>query len=154
MISDILNCWYKIEYFTPCWPVDVKKDIDLNKVELPWLKEQKNEKIRLTYDLYFGKIKSIDLIKWMLAVINIPEEESIEPDKSITCIFAFKVDEEGFYVPNSFSVASFVWAVSKIVLSGSINAQLNPDDVKVFQNAMDTLIIKNRIINYLLMNLP
>lgn len=155
MINDILNYWYKIEYFTPCWPVDIKKDINLNKVKLPWLKEQKNEKIRLSYDLYFGKIKSIDLIKWMLAEINIPEEESIEPDNSITCIFAFKVDEEGFYIPNSFSVSSFVWAVSKIVLSGSINSELNPDDVKVFQNTIDTLIIKSKMtINYLLMNLP
>lgn len=144
MINDILNYWYKIEYFTPCWPVDTKKDINLNKVELPWLKEQKNEKIRLSYDLYFGKIKSINLIKWMLAEINIPEEESIEPDNSITCIFAFRVDEEGFYVPNSFSVSSFVWAVSKIVLSGSINAELNPDDVKVYQNAMDALILKKQ----------
>lgn len=144
MINDILNYWYKIEYFTPCWPVDIKKDINLNKVKLPWLKEQKNEKIRLSYDLYFGKIKSIDLIKWMLAEINIPEEESIEPDNSITCIFAFKVDEEGFYIPNSFSVSSFLWAVSKIVLSGSINSELNPDDVKVFQNTIDTLIIKKQ----------
>ena len=144
MINDILNYWYKIEYFTPCWPVDVKKDINLNKVKLPWLKEQKNEKTRLSYDLYFGKIKSINLIKWMLAEINSPEEESIEPDNSITCIFAFKVDEEGFYVPNSFSVSSFVWAVSKIVISGSIKAELNPDDVNVFQNAVDTLIIKKQ----------
>lgn len=144
MINDILNYWYKIEYFTPCWPVDTKKDINLNKVELPWLKKQKNEKIRLSYDLYFGKIKSIDLIKWMLAEINIPEEESIEPDNSITCIFAFKVDEEGFYVPNSFSVSSFVWAVSQIVLSGSINVELNPDDVKTFQNAMDTWILERQ----------
>ena len=144
MINDILNYWYKIEYFTPCWPVDVKKDINLNKVKLPWLKEQKNEKTRLSYDLYFGKIKSINLIKWRLAEINSPEEESIEPDNSITCIFAFKVDEEGFYVPNSFSVSSFVWAVSKIVISGSINAELNPDDVNVFQNAVDTLIIKKQ----------
>lgn len=144
MINNILNYWYKIEYFTPCWPVDIKKDINLNKVKLPWLKEQKNEKIRYSYDLYFGKIKSIDLIKWMLAQINISEEESIETDNSITCIFAFKVDEKGFYIPNSFSVSSFVWAVSKIVLSGSINAELNPDDVKVFQNAMDTLILKKQ----------
>ncbi len=144
MINNILNYWYKIEYFTPCWPVDIKKDINLNKVKLPWLKEQKNEKIRYSYDLYFGKIKSIDLIKWMLAEINISEEESIETDNSITCIFAFKVDEKGFYIPNSFSVSSFVWAVSKIVLSGSINAELNPDDVKVFQNAMDTLILKKQ----------
>ncbi len=147
MINDILNYWYKIEYFTPCWPVDIKKDINLNKIELPWLKEQKNEKIRLTYDLYFGKIKSIDLIKWMLAEINIREEESIEPDNSITCIFAFKLDEEGFYVPNSFSVSSLVWAVFQIVLSSSIDAELNPEDVKEFQNAMNTRIIKNQCEN-------
>ncbi len=144
MINDILNYWYKIEYFIPCWPVDIKKDINLNKVDLPWLKEQKNEKIRLSYDLYFGKIKSIDLIKWMLDEINIPEEESIEADNSITCIFAFKVDEEGFYIPNSFSISSFVWAVSKIVISGSINSELNPDNVKVFQNAVDTMILKKQ----------
>lgn len=148
MINDILNYWYKIEYFTPCWPVDIKKDINLNKIELPWLKEQKNEKIRLTYDLYFGKIKSIDLIKWMLAEINIPEEESIEPDNSITCIFAFKVDEEGVYVPNSFSVSSLVWAVFQIVLSSSIDAELNPEDVKEFQNAMNTRIIKKSVGEY------
>lgn len=147
MINNILNYWYKIEYFTPCWPVDFKKDINLNKVELPWLKEQKNEKIKLSYDLYFGKIKSIDLTKWMLSEIHIPEEESIEPDNSKTCIFAFKVDEKGFYVPNSFSISSFVWAVSKIVLSGSIDAELNTDDVKEFQNTMNTRIIKNQCEN-------
>ena len=144
MINDILNYWYKIEYFTPCWPVDIKKDINLNKVKLPWLNEQKNEKIRLTYDLYFGKIKSIDLIKWMLDELNISEIESIEPDNSMTCIFAFKVDEEGVYVPNSFSVSSFVWAVSKIVLSGSIDAELNPDDVKSFQNAIGAYIVERQ----------
>ncbi len=142
MINDILNYWYKIEYFTPCWPVDTKKDINLNKVELPWLKEQNNEKIRLSYDLYFCKIKSIDLIKWMLSEIKISEEESIEPDNSITCMFAFKVDEKGYYVPNSFSVSSLVWAVCKIVSAGSIMVDLNPDDVKVFQNDIDLYIVK------------
>ena len=108
IINDILNYWYKIEFFTPYWPVDTKKDINLNKMELPWLKEQSNEKIRLSYDLYFGKIKSMDLIKWMLSEIKISEEESIEPDNSISCIFAFKVDEKGYYAPNLFSVSSLV----------------------------------------------
>lgn len=107
MINDILNYWYKIEYFTPCWPVDIKKDINLNKVKLPWLKEQKNEKIRLSYDLYFGKIKSIDLIKWMLAEINIPEEGSIEPDNSITCIFALKLMKKVFIFQIHFRFQAF-----------------------------------------------
>lgn len=142
MINNILNYWYKIEYFTPCWPIDTKKDINLKKVELPWLKEQTNEKIRLSYDLYFGKIKSIDLIKWMLSEIKISEEESIEPDNSITCIFAFKVDEKGYYVPNSFSVSSLVWAIYKIVSVGSINVDLNPEDVIIFQNVIDLHIVK------------
>ncbi len=90
MINDILNYWYKIEFFTPCWPVNTKKDINLNIMELPWLKEQSNEKIRFSYDLYFGEIKSIDLIKWMLSEIKISEEESKCPLDKFTLSGIFK----------------------------------------------------------------
>ncbi len=142
MINDILNYWYKIEFFSPCWPVDTKKDLNLEKVELPWLTKQTNEKIKFSYDIYFGKIKSMQLIEWMLSEIEIPKEGSIEQDNSVTCIFALKVNEEGYYVPNSFSVSSFVWAVCKIVSAGSINVKLNPDDVKKFQDDINSHILK------------
>lgn len=37
MIKDILKFWYKVEYSTPSWLVNVKRDIDLINNELPWL---------------------------------------------------------------------------------------------------------------------
>ncbi|MCQ4022615.1 MULTISPECIES: ATP-binding protein [unclassified Ruminococcus] len=147
MINDILNYWYKIEYFTPCWPIDVKRDINLknlDKIVLPWMKEQNDKKIKLSYDLYFGKIKSIDLIKWMLNELHEQVEERIEPDNSITCIFAFKVDEKGYYVDKSFSVSSFVWAVCALVSSGSIRTEINPKEVKSFEEEMNLVIIKEQ----------
>lgn len=147
MINDILNFWYKIEYFTPCWPVNVKKDVNLKNDELPWLNKEKDNRKLLTYDLYFGSINSIDLIKWMLNEINVNEEEIIEPDNSKTCAFALKVDEDGIYISNSFTVSSFVWAVARIALSGSIETDLNLDDIKEFQKAINLMIIKKQCNN-------
>lgn len=143
MLKKILNYWYKIEYFTPCYPIDLKKDINLNKKEiiLPWLRNQHNKNQMLSYDLYFGKIKSFDLIKWMISELNLPEDDPIEPDNKLTCIFAIKVDEKGYYVPSSFSVSSFVWAVSQIVLFGDINTELNPQEVSTFEKWADDLLI-------------
>lgn len=142
MINDILNYWYKIEYFTPCWPVDIKTDFNLNKNDLPWVKEQTNKKVKLTYDLYFGTVKSIALIKWMLSEIKEKEEERIEPDNSNTCIFAFKVDENGYYVPKSFAISGFVWGVCEIVSKGSLKTRLNPKEVEMFEGEIDEQIIK------------
>lgn len=142
MINNILNYWYRTEYFTPCWPVNTEKDTDLNKNEIPWFKNSSDHDTKLSYDLYFGTIKTINLINWMLSAIGAMEEESVEPDNSITCMFAFKVDEMGYYIPSSFSVSSLVWAVCQIVSVGSISAELKFEDLECFQRDFDSLIMR------------
>lgn len=144
MIRNILDYWYKIEYFTPCWPINKKKDININNMtNLPWTIEKENNEVKLSYDLYCGQIKSIDLIRWMLSKTDEKEDERIEVDNTNTCIFAFKVDENGYYVAKSFSVSSFVWAVCKIVSSFSIKVELDPQESRLFENDMNEYIINH-----------
>lgn len=145
-VNKILNYWYKIEYFTPCWPIDFKRDINLkkNRNKLPWTDKPKSEDTIHYYDLYFGKIKSMDLIDWMLSSIDLPKEDRIEPDNSNTCIFAIKLSENGLYVENSFSISSFVWAVCEIVSSNSMGAELSAEKVKLFENKVNEKLLKHQ----------
>lgn len=126
MLQKILNYWYNIEFFNPCWPVNNKEDTDLTKKDLPWQLPQNDPKIQVSYDVYIGKAISNDLITWMLEELNINKgKESIERDYSATCLCALKVDEDGKYVAKSFSISSFAWAICKLVDDGSIAAELD-----------------------------
>lgn len=114
MVNKILNYWYQLEFFTPCWPVEICTDINIAKKELPWIHPCTNPKIQVSYNVYIGKVKSGDLVDYLLKQINNSTEEQIERDLTPTCICALKVDKNGKYIENSFSLSSFLWAVSTL----------------------------------------
>lgn len=46
MIQKILNYWYALEFFNPCWPIKPGKDTNLLQSELPWLKPRMTPRFR------------------------------------------------------------------------------------------------------------
>lgn len=143
MVKKILDYWYALEFFNPCWPVKPKQDTNLLLSELPWLKLQDNPKIRVSYDVYFGRAASNDLIVWLLGQLGLsPEEMAIENDNSITCLCALKLDQDGRYVAGSFALSSFVWAIGSLANAGLIGAKLKASELEEIQE-----VINNKLLN-------
>ena len=138
MTQQILKYWYELEFFNPCWPVKPGNDKNLLKSELPWRQSQSDANVRMSYDLYFGKIRARDLIAWMFESLSLCyESKAVEKDSSLTCLFALKVDENGRYVPASFALSSFAWAVSKLVEAKSFDAELDISVLEKMQQEFD-----------------
>ena len=145
MTQNILNYWYALEFFNPCWPVESKHDTNLLRSELSWLKPQNssNNNIRVTYDVYLGRATSNDLIAWLLSHLGLsPEETAIEDDSSVTCLCALKINQVGQYVAGSFALSSFVWAIGNLAHAGSIEAKLNTSELEKIQT-----VINNRLLD-------
>ncbi|WP_018213720.1 DEAD/DEAH box helicase [Desulfitobacterium hafniense] len=135
--SQILDYWYQLEFYNPCWPVK-PQDIDLSKNATPWLQPQSNPKIRASYDVYVGKAFSRNLIQWMLKKLNLQAKNNhVERDTSKSCLFALKVDETGKYVVGSFTLSSFVWAICQLVSAGEFNKKLSMAELDMLQQDLD-----------------
>ena len=145
MFNKMLNYWYAQEFFSPCWPVKLKEDCDLNKNDLPWgggfIESQSS--FKLCYDVYFGKIAVADLVDWFQKELGLTsDEESVEGDNSITCLFAIKVDENGQYVANSFAISSLVWAICKLVSANLKIPKLDHRDLDKLQQKVDRELLE------------
>lgn len=147
-IESILEYWYKMEFFAPVWPCN-SKDIELKKETFPWQTGVKVPSYEVYYDIYAGKVVAGDLIKWALKALNIAVEDTkIEQDLSGSCVFAYKVDEEGVYYPESFTIGSFVWSISTMVKNSKFNTPLNTDDLKALEAKFDKLFTETTVDNY------
>ncbi len=144
MLQKILKYWYQLEYFNPCWPINTYDDIDLTKQGLPWLNQQLDPKIRISYDIYFGKAQSNDLIVSLLKMLDLNiEGSSIEIDNSLVCLCAIKVDERGIYVPDSFALSSFVWAIFKLISAGTITEKLDISELETLQREINDRLLQD-----------
>lgn len=144
MFDNLLNYWYSQEFFSPCWPVKLKEDCDLTKCELPWITNHTNPKIRLSYEVYFGKILVGSAINYLLDKLALKSEDDvIEKDTSLTCLFAIKVDANGKYVADSFAISSFVWAIYKLVSAKSISHELSYQDINKLQQEINDVLLEH-----------
>lgn len=126
MVERLLKYWHSMEFFQPSWPVREKEDVNLNKSPAPWPNKNPDPDKRLFFDLYIGCVTAYDLIKWAMKQLDLASEDSpIERDQSKVCVCALKVDENGVYVPESFTVSSFVWALGLMVKSNDFNVKLD-----------------------------
>ncbi|MEN6471470.1 MAG: AAA domain-containing protein [Clostridiaceae bacterium] len=144
MLQKILNYWYQLEYFNPCWPINTYDDTDLTKQDLPWQNQQQNPKTQISYDIYFGKAQSNDLIVFMLKKLNLNiESASIETDNSLVCLCAIKINEQGKYVPDSFAISSFVWAIFKLISAGSTAEKLDVSELEMLQRKVNDWLLQD-----------
>lgn len=144
MLQQILKYWYELEFFNPCWPVKPQDDTDLTKKDLPWQQPQRDPKIQVSYDVYFGRARSNDLIVWMLDALNLHAEgSSIENDSSLVCLCALKIDEKGKYVADSFAISSFVWAICELVNAGSFGKKLDVSELETLQQKINNLLLQD-----------
>jgi len=135
LLERLFDYWHSLEFFQPSWPIREKADTNLLKNSLPWSSENSDPQTRVSYDIYLGKAIAHDLIVWTLDNLDLTEEDSpIEHSPSKTCLCAWKVDEEGIYVADSFSVSSFTWALCAMVQADDFKVRLNLDDLERFED--------------------
>ena len=126
MLEKLLDYWCALEIFQPSWPIKENEDIDLSKKTAPWLSTHTDSDIRPNYDIYLGCSVTHEAIKWMIESLEIEREEApVEYDYSKLCLCALKVDESGGYVPTSFALSSFAWALGRMVLARDFNTKLD-----------------------------
>lgn len=145
MYGSLLNYWYALEFFEPCYPVKEGEDYNLMRDPLPWTVPYTDERSLPNYEIYFGKGISYDLICWMLNVLGLDREnEPIERDQTPTCVCALKLDSDGQYVPGSFAVSSFVWALGRIAEEGDIQASLDQQLIEKLQRDIDSAMTEHK----------
>lgn len=126
--ENLLNYWYAIEFSTPCYPFEKKKSTR----NIPWPKTDAQEAIRTFFDVYIGQADTQKLIHWMIQELKLKEEDKFEVNTSKCCLFALKVDANGLYVDQSFSIAGFVWSVCQLVKNG-YNTELDNTSFNTFK---------------------
>ena len=134
MLNRLLDYLYALEFFQPSWPVREKEDVNLLKEALPWPPKSPSTDKQISYDIYFGCGIVYDLIVFMLEKLGLKEADPlIERDQSKVCLCALKVDENGTYVENSFSISSFVWALGAMVIANDFSVKLDMDVFEGFR---------------------
>ena len=132
---NLLSYWYDLEFFSPFFPESKEGSMVItfftrHKNILPWLLPPEPSKTR-TYDVYLGKIMSRNLINLMLEAIK-NSDDVMERDNARCCVCAFKVDSDGNYIENSFSISRFVWAMSKIIAAQTLNVSFEESELNSF----------------------
>lgn len=142
----LLNYWYNLEFFSPFWPPTTKIDTAYVNAENKRLLWQIESDSKYKYDVYLGKINSQDLIVRMLESIG-EKGHTIEKDNSKSCVCAFKLTSDGTYIGNSFSVSTFVWAVSKIISEKNLRTDLNTSEIDKLNDEMNDILtaLSNKI---------
>ncbi|MCL2842206.1 MAG: hypothetical protein FWE28_01900 [Oscillospiraceae bacterium] len=141
MVDRLLSYWYSLEFFQPSWPIKEKGAINLLKEELPWPPQNSDPNWQISYDIYIGCTITDDLISWVLNELNLTEDDfSVERDYSKCCLCAFKVDEDGVYVAESFSISSFTWALGAIVKAHDFNVVLDLGELEKLQARIHTVL--------------
>lgn len=137
MLQNLLNFWYDLEFFSPCWPVDPTRDIDLAGHSLPWPRPA-DRSVRYSYDIYLGKAKACRLVSKLMDTLGMrTEDRAPEYDNALVCLCALKVDQAGQYVAGSFGLSSFVWAMSCLMAARRLDARLDPSALDKLQTHMD-----------------
>lgn len=136
MYNNILSYWYNLEYFSPFWPTN---DSEAQKVQLQtnepliWAQQPENE---VSYSVFLGQIDTDTLITTMIQAVG-ESDERLEKDKSKNCICGLKVTNDGKYVQQSYSVATFVWAIAQITNAKHLNVPIDDAQLEEFNAQMD-----------------
>lgn len=133
MLQNLFNYWYDLEFFSPCWPVDPSRDIDLAGHPLPWPRPA-DLAVRYSYDIYLGKAKACRLVSKLMDTLGMrAEDRAPEYDNALVCLCALKVDQAGQYVAGSFGLSSFAWAISCLMAAH----RLDPSALEKLQARTD-----------------
>lgn len=137
MLQNLFNYWYDLEFFSPCWPVDPSRDIDLAGHPLPWPRPA-DQAVRYSYDIYLGKAKACRLVSKLMDTLGMrAEDRAPEYDNALVCLCALKVDQAGQYVAGSFGLSSFAWAISCLMAAHRLDARLDPSALEKLQARTD-----------------
>jgi len=112
--------------------------------QLPWILYSNK---KCTYDICIGKTKVQDLILYMLNVIG-ENDDIIEIDTSLSCLCSFKLTSDGMYIDKSFSISTYVWAVSGIIAKKSLNADLSKNSLDRLNASINEFIPANKKLEY------
>ena len=139
-MNNILDYWYELEFLSLNFPIDFKKDINLNYHDLPWPKIEDTRMKRTTFDVYIGESNSLNLIEWMIDACKLPFDSKRQHTHGSSCLCAIKVDSTGLYVPNSFAVSSFTWAICQFVKNG-LNVSLDVEHLEKLHSTINKSLI-------------
>jgi len=110
----IVECWHKIEHFSPC---EIKRGdyIEITSdSSLPWLKESYSRKLNERYKIRLGVFKLVYAMEDIRRYLKDTEEE-IEKVTDKTCFGELEVNNDGTIVENSLKLSTLPWAVGCVL---------------------------------------
>lgn len=137
-VINILKYWTRTEYFQPFYPNTAMGDfvtLDAISETPPWVNAKENS----LYTLYYGEVSNQKLIELLLKAIG-EENEAIENDFTKNSLFSYKVTPNGKYVKESFKISPFIWAISQMISSGDLKADLSKNKCEEFDQNINIML--------------
>lgn len=123
-VKKTLEYFYKLEFLNPYEPTGIKMyDSRINEKSIfpiRFRKSSEKEKTKIVYSIYIGTFdyqNSLASLEYMIHKIP----SFYQKGKTTSIICGFKIDEEGMVLPDSFSIASFVYAIYEMIKKQQID---------------------------------
>lgn len=133
-VRNVLGFWYHQALFSPLAP-SAALQAQAKPEQLPWQEDPENK--QGPYRLYGGLAAAEEL----LAGLPKPAEPALSTyEERKTCLYTLALDAKGHYVPHSFHLAYFPWAVGLLyeaAANGSRTPFLNPNDCSALSEELD-----------------
>ena len=140
--KNILNYLYKLEFFSPYEPVgNIIYDSKNKQFFSPNIfanYSNKSKEKSAIFSFYVGNFNYQNAIDHITKIAKI-ENEYKEKGKTETTIIGFKVDEEGMFLNQTFSICNFVYAINEILKEEKIDIELKEEKMEIISRKITEL---------------
>jgi len=147
--KETLNYLYKLEFFSPFTPAgdkiyDSEKSNKIEKTTSTIRDNQENKK-EYNYIYYIGDFEYKDALTKIRKLTNDPYNETTGNMKS--CICGLKVNDKKEYLPNTFSICRFIYAIHKILKLNKVDLTFDDEEIIKTEKEIECKISKYPIID-------
>lgn len=140
-IKKTLEYLYKLEFFSPFTPTGEKiYDSEKHKKFYQIDQSEKHENFKYNYIYYIGDFHYQNAITKIRELTQDDYNENYFSSKSSIC--GFKLNDQGEYIPNTFSICRFIYAVHKILEQNRIDLSFEEEEIAKIEKQIESKLIK------------
>lgn len=110
-----MNCWYKLEHFSPA-PLPKGDNVRALELPEPWKQPQMPPSKGKVYEytVYLGLFNSLEVTKFISEFFEESAEEEEDSRPQTICYASLRLDQNGHYLDGSFGVSTLPWALNQL----------------------------------------
>ena len=141
MSKKILDYLFNLEFCSPPTLSGFKiydEESEMKFPIIPSVEKVKNEKMKTIYTVYIGAFYYKEKLIELQEKFNV-DKESTSSNKSCSILCGFKIDEDGEYIPSTFAIPEFLYAIITLIHQDiEKDIHFSIDDFKVLKEKLET----------------